>query len=75
MNMANLGSFMPGDWALGDHFGAMQEKTHAFMISVGTGRRNPILATGEDGLDVLTISRAVDQAANTREVVSMSWAD
>lgn len=75
MNVAMLGSFMPGDWALGEHFGAMQEEIHAFINSVGTGRRNPILATGEEGLNVLTISRAVDEAAKTREVMSMSWVE
>jgi hypothetical protein len=73
MNVAMLGSFMPGDRALGEHFGAMQDETHVFINSVGTGKPSPILATGEDGLNVLKISRAVDEAARTREVVSMSW--
>jgi predicted dehydrogenase len=74
MNVAMLGSYMPGDWALGEHFGAMQEETHAFINSVGTGRPDPILATGAEGMDVLVISRAVDESASTGEVVSMSWA-
>ncbi|MGH8927298.1 MAG: Gfo/Idh/MocA family protein, partial [Acidimicrobiia bacterium] len=45
MHVAMLGSYMPGDWALGEHFGAMQEETHAFINAVGTGRHDPILAT------------------------------
>lgn len=74
MNVAMLGSYMPGDWALGEHFGAMQEETHAFINSVGTGRPNPILATGTEGMDVLVISRAVDESAATGQPVSLTWA-
>jgi predicted dehydrogenase len=74
MNVAMLGSYMPGDWALGEHFGAMQEETHAFINSVGTGRPNPILATGNEGIDVLLVSRAVDESARTGQVVPMTWA-
>ncbi len=73
MNVALLGSYMPGDWALGEHFGAMQEETHAFINSVGQGRTDPILATGEEGLNVLMVSRAVDEAATTGEVVPITW--
>jgi predicted dehydrogenase len=64
---------MPGDWALGEHFGAMQEETHAFVNSVGQRRQDPILATGRQGLDVLAVSRAVDQSATTGEVVAITW--
>jgi myo-inositol 2-dehydrogenase/D-chiro-inositol 1-dehydrogenase len=74
MNVAMLGSYMPGDWALGEHFGAMQEETHAFINSVGTGRPDPILATGEEGMDVLVISRAVDESASRGAVVPLTWA-
>ncbi len=73
MNVAMLGSYMPGDWALGEHFGAMQEETHAFINSVGQNRQDPILATGADGIDVLKISRAVDQSASSGEVVKLEW--
>lgn len=69
MNVAMLGSYMPGDWALGEHFGAMQEETHAFINSVGQHRQDPILATGREGLDVLMVSRAVDESARTGEIV------
>jgi len=73
MNVALLGSYMPGDWALGEHFGAMQEETHAFINSVGQRRRDPILASGREGFDVLVVSRAVDASANTGEVVPITW--
>ncbi len=74
MNVALLGSYMPGDWALGEHFGAMQEETHAFINTVGTGHPSPILATGNEGMDVLIISRAVDESARSGEVVPLTWA-
>jgi myo-inositol 2-dehydrogenase/D-chiro-inositol 1-dehydrogenase len=73
MNVAMLGSYMPGDWALGEHFGAMQEETHAFINSVGQNRQDPILATGEEGIDVLVISRAVDESAKTGKIVPLTW--
>jgi myo-inositol 2-dehydrogenase / D-chiro-inositol 1-dehydrogenase len=73
MNVAMLGSYMPGDWALGEHFGAMQEETHAFINAVGQNRQDPILATGQEGLDVLKISRAVDLSAKEREIVRLEW--
>jgi len=75
MNVALLGSYMPGDWALGEHFGAMQEETHAFINSVGQHRPDPILASGRQGFDVLVVSRAVDESARTGEVVPIIWAD
>lgn len=74
MNVAMLGSYMPGDWALGEHFGAMQEETHAFINSTGTGRPDPILATGNEGMDVLLISQAVDESTRTGQVVPLTWA-
>lgn len=73
MNVAMLGSYMPGDWALGEHFGAMQEETHAFINAVGQDRQDPILATGVEGMDVLVMSRAVDESAKTGQVVTLEW--
>ena len=73
MHVAMLGSYMPGDWALGEHFGAMQEETHAFINSVGQNRQDPILATGEEGIDVLVISRAVDESAKSGKIVPLAW--
>jgi predicted dehydrogenase len=51
----------------------MKDETHAFLNSVGTGRPDPILATGQDGLDVLAVSRAVDESVRSGEVVTMDW--
>lgn len=73
MNVALFGSNMPGDWALGEHFGAMQEETHAFINSVGQRRQDRILATGRDGFDVLMISRAIDQSASSGDIVPITW--
>jgi predicted dehydrogenase len=73
MHVAMLGSYMPGDWALGEHFGAMQEETHAFINSVGQNRIDPILATGAEGIDVLVMSRAADESVRTGEVVKVEW--
>ncbi len=73
MNVALLGSYMPGDWALGRHWGAMQQETFAFINSTGRNEQDAIIATGRQGLDVLVMSRAVDQSAATGEVVEISW--
>lgn len=73
MNVALLGSYMPGDWALGQHWGAMRLETFAFINSAGRNEQDPIIATGRDGFDVLVMSRAADQAAVTGEIVDMTW--
>jgi len=74
MQVVMPGSAMPGDWALGEYFGAMQRETHAFINSVGQDRQDPILASGQDGMDVLMVSRAVDEAARTGKIVPITWA-
>lgn len=74
MSVAMLGSAMPGDWALGEYFGAMKDETHAFINSVGTGRPDPVLAGGRQGLDVLAVSRAIDESVATGAVVPLAWA-
>jgi predicted dehydrogenase len=74
MSVAMLGSYMPGDWALGEYFGAMKDETFAFVNSVGTRRPDPILATAQEGLDVLVISRAIDESVKTGEIVPLVWA-
>ena len=75
MSVAMLGSYMPGDWALGEYFGAMKDETFAFINSVGTHRPDPILATAQDGLDVLVVSRAIDESVRTGEIVPLVWAE
>jgi myo-inositol 2-dehydrogenase/D-chiro-inositol 1-dehydrogenase len=71
MNVAMLGSAMPGDWALGEYFGAMKDETHAFLNTVGTGRPDPLLPSGQDGVDVLEVCLALDRSAATGEVVHL----
>lgn len=77
MNVALLGSAMPGDWSQGEYFGAMRDETQAFLNSVGTGRPDPILATGADGLNVLAVCRAIDESVTSGRVIDMAdqaWA-
>ena len=71
VNAAMLGTNMPGDWAQGEYVGPMRDETQAFLNSVGTGRRDPILATGRDGLNALAIGRAIDESIATGEVVRL----
>ena len=73
MNVAMLGSYMPGDWALGEHWGAMRRETFAFINSAGRGEKDHILASGREGYDVLLMSRAADQSARTGEIVELTW--
>lgn len=73
MPVAMLGSAMPGDWALGDFFGAMREETHAFLASVGTGTPSPVLAGAQQGLDVLRVARALDASLAGGEPVTLEW--
>lgn len=75
MPVAMLGSAMPGDWALGEYFGAMKEETHAFVQAVGTGHEGGILASGRQGLDVLEVARAIDESVATGSVVTLAWPD
>lgn len=69
--VAFLGSAMPGDWALGEYLGAMKDETDAFVRSIGTGRPDPILATGRHGLDVLAVTLAIDEASDTGRTVTL----
>jgi predicted dehydrogenase len=71
VNAVMLGTNMPGDWAMGEYVGPMRDETQAFLNSVGTGRRDPILATGRDGLNALAIGRAIDQSIVSGEVVRL----
>ena len=74
MNVAFLGSAMPGDWAQGEYYGAMKDETHAFLASAGGAHVDRTLATGQHGADVLKICRAIDLSAERREVISLDWA-
>lgn len=73
VNAALLGSNMPGDWAQGEYVGPLRDETQAFLNSVGVGRRDSILATGQDGLNALAIGRAMDRSIASGEVVRLDW--
>lgn len=73
MNVAMLGSAMPGDWAQGEYYGAMKDETYAFLASATGNRIDPALATARQGADVLKVSRAIDLSAQKREVVALDW--
>lgn len=73
MNVAMLGSAMPGDWAQGEYYGAMKDETHAFLASVTGDHVDSALATARQGADVLKVCRAIDLSAQKREVVTLDW--
>lgn len=69
--VAFLGSAMPGDWALDEYFGAMKDETEAFINSVGTGIVNPVLASGQQGVDVLDVTLALDRSVESGQLVTL----
>ena len=69
MHVVMPGSAMPGDWALGEYFGAMKDETYAFVDTVSTGRPHPILPDGGQGERVLHVCRAIDDAVASGETV------
>lgn len=73
MHVTMPGSAMPGDWALGEYFGAMKDETYAFVDTVLTGRPHPILPDGRQGERVLRVCRAIDDAVASGETVPVEW--
>ncbi len=68
VEVAFLGSQMPGDWALGDFSGPMREETRLFLERVTTGREIP-LCDGETGRAVLELTLAMDKSAQEGGIV------
>lgn len=70
VNVAFLGSAMPGDFALGEFFGPMKEETDSFIRNIlqmgGVG-----LATGEHARNVLALTLAADKSCNERKPISL----
>ena len=61
MNVAFLGSAMPGDFALGEFFGPMKEESDAFIrYSLGIGGVG--LASGDHARNVLALTMAADRS-------------
>ncbi|NLG32807.1 MAG: Gfo/Idh/MocA family oxidoreductase [Syntrophomonadaceae bacterium] len=75
MNVAFLGSAMPGDWALEKYWGPMKSETDAFIESVVTGIDHPALPTGEQGYRVLEITLAIDKSAREGKEIKLPLAD
>lgn len=61
---AFLGSYPPGDAALGTIHGPVRDETFAFVEAAATGTRHPILATGAEAVAVTRLVAAVDEAAH-----------
>jgi predicted dehydrogenase len=62
VEVAFLGSAMPGDWAMGDFYGPMRDETRLFLERVTTGREIP-LCGGESGRAVLELAMAMEKSA------------
>ena len=70
--VAQLGSAMPGDWALGSLYGPMKEETFAFIDSASGKREDPVLADCRHAFNVLALTLAIDRAAGSHEVVDLT---
>lgn len=73
MNVALLGSAMPGDWSMDEFFGAMKEETSTWLNSVGTGRPTDLLASAQQGQDVTLVARAMDESMANGTIVTLTW--
>ena len=70
VNVAFLGSAMPGDFALGEFFGPMKEESDAFIrYSLGIGGVG--LATGAHARNVLALTMAADRSAEEGSPVKL----
>ena len=70
VNVAFLGSAMPGDFALGEFFGPMKEETDSFVRHIlkigGVG-----LATAEHARGVLALTMAADRSCKEKKPISI----
>jgi predicted dehydrogenase len=70
VNVAFLGSAMPGDFALGEFFGPMKEETDSFVRSIlqlgGVG-----LASANHGRNVLALTMAADTSCKEGQPISL----
>jgi myo-inositol 2-dehydrogenase/D-chiro-inositol 1-dehydrogenase len=70
VNVAFLGSAMPGDFALGEFFGPMKEETDAFVRRI-LGLGGVGLATGAHGRKILALTMAADRSAREGKPVAL----
>ena len=74
VNMAFLNSTTPGDWALGDFWGPFANETRTWLDHLSTGRPCA-LATPADALKTLEATLAIEEAAQSRKVVTLPLAE
>lgn len=72
LHTAFMGTFPPGDEAFDKLYGPMDEESHAFLGVAATGEPHPILATGEDGLRVRRLIRAVQDSSASGQPVDFA---
>ncbi|MFQ5861264.1 MAG: Gfo/Idh/MocA family protein [Dehalococcoidia bacterium] len=70
LDIAFMGTAMPGEWALGEFWGPMKEETSSFISAVTAGRPAP-LATGEQGRQALELTLAADRSAQEGRPVGL----
>jgi predicted dehydrogenase len=68
LDVAFLGSTMPGDWAMGDFYGPMREESRLFIERAATGRSVP-LCTGAEARAVLELTVAMERSARAGGMV------
>jgi len=65
-----LGSYPPGDVALGELWGPMREETHAWLNRLALGTPTPH-ATAAEAHDRLMLTKAIDLSARRRQPVAL----
>ncbi len=70
VNMVFLSSGTPGDWALGEFWGAIANETRAWMDHLATGKPCS-LATAREARATLEATLAIQLAAESRKIVSL----
>ena len=70
VNVAYLGSAMPGDWSLSRFFGPMKYETEAF-IEYATKMSHVPLAGGQEARDSLELAMAMDLSLARNEVIRL----
>ncbi len=70
VNVAFLGSAMPGDFVMGEFFGPMKEETDAFVRHI-LGIGGVGLATGAHARDVLALTMAADRSCKEGAPVAL----
>ncbi len=70
LNVAFMGSTASGDWAQGEFWGPMADETRSWLDHLATGRPCS-LTTAEEGRNTVEITLAIEQAAESNQVVRL----